>query len=557
SAASDVYKRQDLFNSIVGVPRSVAFLESEIARLTETMDVVGRGRNKGNGVAIRVKELREELRSAREISADANDIEKVISQLDAEIVGFQATLDKFDGAAPRATVKRSGRQRGGSRVNPEAKEFQEATTGLEAAIARREALQDRIEALNKPGEAGGVDDRGSTASAAIERRIQALEMEEKQLGKTRRQSELLKLENQGATVEELALADAALTGIEAFERRNEELQSALDLEEEQRHAFQSLQESLRTEEEAITESYERRLAIILQNTEEGADRQIDLIDRLNERLRAQIDDLESEDFWTNYLNSASDALTDFDELAATTIENFSTGFGNAFEKMIFDSESLGDAAAGMAEGMARSVVSALGKMGAEWLAYQAVQMVVGKTTQATAAAGIIANAQAASIQSGINAFSSTAAIPIVGPALAPAAMAAALAVTQPMAASVASLSFAGAFDEGGKIPSGSFGIVGEFGPEFVRGPANVTSRKDTMDMVRSGGDQKITIINQGQPVRVISDTRISDDERQIIIADAAEAAEDRIASGIVRGDSNTSAALESTFSLDRSAGSRR
>jgi hypothetical protein len=321
--------------------------------------------------------------------------------------------------------------------------------------------------------------------------------------------------------------------------------------------FIKLEESLRTEEEAITASYERRLAIILDNTEEGSVKRAELISRLNEQLREQFGELESEDFWVNYLASASDALTSFDDLAASTIENFSTGFGQAFEKMIFDSESFGDAAAGMAEGMARSVVSALGKMGAEWLAYQAVQMIVGKTTQSTAAAGLIANAQAASIQSGINAYSSTAAIPIVGPLAAPAAMAAALAVTQPMAASVASLSFAGAFDEGGRIPAGGFGVVGEFGPEFVRGPADVTSREDTMKMIRGGGSQKITIINQGQPVQVVSDSMISEDERQIIIADAAEAAEDRIASGIVRGDSTTAAALESTFSLDRAAGSRR
>src|SRR5690606_9200377 len=39
--------------------------------------------------------------------------------------------------------------------------------------------------------------------------------------------------------------------------------------------------------------------------------------------------------------------------------------------------------------------------------------------------------------------------------------------------------FAGAFDKGGTIPSGQWGIVGEYGPEIVRGPAMVTSRVDT------------------------------------------------------------------------------
>ena len=39
--------------------------------------------------------------------------------------------------------------------------------------------------------------------------------------------------------------------------------------------------------------------------------------------------------------------------------------------------------------------------------------------------------------------------------------------------------YAGAFDKGGDIPSGQFGIVGERGPEIVNGPANITGRRKT------------------------------------------------------------------------------
>ncbi|CVA05164.1 Uncharacterised protein [Serratia marcescens] len=39
--------------------------------------------------------------------------------------------------------------------------------------------------------------------------------------------------------------------------------------------------------------------------------------------------------------------------------------------------------------------------------------------------------------------------------------------------------YAGAFDKGGIIPRGQFGIVGERGPEIVNGPANVTGRRKT------------------------------------------------------------------------------
>lgn len=46
--------------------------------------------------------------------------------------------------------------------------------------------------------------------------------------------------------------------------------------------------------------------------------------------------------------------------------------------------------------------------------------------------------------------------------------------------------FAGAFDSGGYIPGGKVGLVGENGPELVSGPAMVTSRKDTENMMGSG-----------------------------------------------------------------------
>ena len=52
--------------------------------------------------------------------------------------------------------------------------------------------------------------------------------------------------------------------------------------------------------------------------------------------------------------------------------------------------------------------------------------------------------------------------------------------------------FAGMFDSGGNIPAGKFGIAGENGAEIVRGPAQVTSTKDTAKMM--GGNT--IIINQ-------------------------------------------------------------
>jgi phage-related minor tail protein len=46
--------------------------------------------------------------------------------------------------------------------------------------------------------------------------------------------------------------------------------------------------------------------------------------------------------------------------------------------------------------------------------------------------------------------------------------------------------FAGLFAEGGYIPSGKYGIVGESGPELMRGPGTVTSAADTAAMMGTG-----------------------------------------------------------------------
>jgi hypothetical protein len=218
----------------------------------------------------------------------------------------------------------------------------------------------------------------------------------------------------------------------------------------------------------------------------------------------------SASFWDAYLKSAEEALTSVDDLALSTIENFSSGMGNALESIVFDFENLGDAFDTIMESMARNMVNALGKMTAEWLAYKAVQALVGSAGQAGVVAAVSSEASTGVLLAGINAFSSTAAIPIVGPALAPGASAAAIAATTPMAAAAvaaASAGFAGAFDAGGEIPAGMFGLVGERGPELVSGPAHVTGRMDTQavfdkmaqDKVDAGGGREpqvnIRIVN--------------------------------------------------------------
>lgn len=58
-------------------------------------------------------------------------------------------------------------------------------------------------------------------------------------------------------------------------------------------------------------------------------------------------------------------------------------------------------------------------------------------------------------------------------------------------------SYAGAYDKGGNIPYGQWGIVGEYGPEIVQGPAHVTGREATARQLGGGGDSyEITLAPQ-------------------------------------------------------------
>lgn len=203
---------------------------------------------------------------------------------------------------------------------------------------------------------------------------------------------------------------------------------------------------------------------------------------------------DEDDYWTKWLESAETALTDFDSIAANTAENFQRGFGDAFEAMVFDSQNFGDAMYNLFDGIARSLVSALGEMAAQWLAYQAVQLIVGKTTQETASSGMITNALAQQQMAGLNAFTSTAAIPIVGPIAAPAAMAAAIAATTPSVTAITSLSAAGmaGFAEGGWTgPGGKYDVAG-----LVHADEVVWSKGD---VARAGGVAAVEALRKGIP----------------------------------------------------------
>ncbi|MBT0626055.1 phage tail tape measure protein [Pseudomonas fluorescens] len=152
--------------------------------------------------------------------------------------------------------------------------------------------------------------------------------------------------------------------------------------------------------------------------------------------------------WANYADAARDYSAQAADLTNTALQNGTSGLGTFFSDVASGAEDAGDALGDMVGNFAKSMLKALGDMAAQWLIYQGVQLLVGKTTQASAAGTLGANAQAMSLTAGLNAYASTAGIPIVGPALAPAAMATALTVTGPLASAVGMTALAGMAHDG-------------------------------------------------------------------------------------------------------------
>lgn len=209
------------------------------------------------------------------------------------------------------------------------------------------------------------------------------------------------------------------------------------------------------------------------------------IERAEAAERAAI--LNNNDYWGNYLESFENNMSNMDSIVGDSLNSWTSQFGNFFASAILDSKNLDDAFKTLGMGMVNTIVSAIGQMIAQWLVYKAIKIATDKSTQAAAAPALIANAQMASLQAGINAYASAAAIPIVGFAAAPGAMAAAIATTQPMAAAISALAIAGMAHDGiDSVPETGTWLLKK-GERVV---TSETSRRldDVLNRVQSGID---------------------------------------------------------------------
>ena len=114
----------------------------------------------------------------------------------------------------------------------------------------------------------------------------------------------------------------------------------------------------------------------------------------------------------------------------------------------------------------------------------------------------------------------------------------AVALTTQIIAQLSSLTM---HDNGGNIPSGGLGIVGEYGPEIVRGPASITSRKDTEELLKGNKGSNVTV-NLIEDNNKAGQVNQSQNDRQTII--------DVFVSNIRQGGEMADS-IESTYGLQR------
>jgi hypothetical protein len=393
----------------------------------------------------------------------------------------------------------------------------------EEAAARKTAGGDRLGGFKVGGD--GFQDKGETATEkAARNRLEKAALAQLEARKREFDSLRASLRTEEEAIEASYKARAEIidknTLVDPDLRKS--LTDKIDAERSEALAqlklskgaeLETLRSSLRTEEEVIQESFDNRLAIILANTEEGSAKQNDLRDRLNKDFATKaLGDFATPDTFNEQLTAINDQFAAKRDLILSNVK-LSEELRTELEVELTNQRN--EKIALLEQERNKLVLSASSQLfsGLAGLAsaFAGEQSTAARALFAASKAFAIAQS-IISIQQGVSK-----AIALGFPAGIPAA-AAAVSQGATVLSTIRGTS-AGAFDKGGKIPAGQFGLVGEFGPEIINGPANVTSRKDTANMLTEASkpsQNNIRIVNAFDTA-VIGDYMGSDAGEQVIM----------------------------------------
>jgi len=298
----------------------------------------------------------------------------------------------------------------------------------------------------------------------------------------------------------------------------------------------------------------------------GADAQdkynneLDRIKRFKEASLSEYDSyyaerLKQESDWTvgaseamaNYFSEAQNIAKSTSDMFTTAFQGMTDGVASSISAAILQGKSLEDSLRSVAMNVADAFITSFIKI-------QIQKLLIDKTAQTGYAATMAMESQAMVAMAGLNAFAATAAIPMIGPLMAPGAAATATAIAEGFAATTSAMAMASvASAEGGyDIPAGVNPMTQLHEQEMVlpKPQANVIR-----DMAKNGntGSSTITIVNNtSAKIGKVTEQRMSDGERVLIIEEATQAAEARINAAMSDPNSKTSKQMSRNFSIQRS-----
>ena len=285
-------------------------------------------------------------------------------------------------------------------------------------------------------------------------------------------------------------------------------------------------------------TYQQELAAYDARTSGIKEKQADWLNGVNEALE-------------NYKSNAENVAASTASMFSTAFDGLTDGFSSSIAQALVQGKSLEDGLKNVAVNVAEAFI-------ASFIKIQIQKLFIDKTAAASYAGTIAAQSQAQVAMAGLAAFASTAAIPIVGPALAPGAAAAATAVAEGFAVAAtaaAALSVAGGRALGGPVSAGGLYQVNERGPELLSsGGKNYLMMGSqggnvTPNNQMGGGSGAITIVNNtSAKIGKVTERRLDNGERALILEEAVET----VAAQLADPNSRVSRSMGRNFGVQRS-----
>lgn len=560
SSINTIFKERDAsiasFNAQIAAAKQarVAFAETKAAKLALGGDVLAQFKTGGSGGSASSEAASKKAAAAADRERKATDRASAAKEKAAQREAERAAKDE------QREIERQ--QRATEReLDNDAKAF---TTMLENLRTEEELLNDNYEnklaLLRRHTDESGweyaalyqritntyrkdTEELSKKRTADIDGLVDSLRTEEDKLERSYQKRMQIVIDNTEAESDERA---DLLKRLE-----NQNTQQGRDLALARSADIDALIESLKTEEELVADSYDKRLAIILENTEHGSAQKKDLMQRLDADFAASVlEGVTKEDSYADKLGQVEEFYTrrmqiilentDITENLRTELEvklaEERTARLKEIEQARWDS-MLADSQTGF-DGLVSLTKSFAGEQ-------SGVYKVMFASSKAFAIADSIMK-----IQQGIAAASALPFPVNLG------AIASTIAATAGIVSTIMStkMELAGAYDKGGMIPSGKIGLVGEYGPELIKGPAIITGRERSADLIGKQSVQNpvtINIINKVSGAEVTANESIGAEGRIVDIV--VDKARKEIAKDIREGGGLVSRSIENTYGVKRGA----